>query len=111
MGSTVSQGMPVVRVADLSRLRAVVFVPYEWHADLRPGVVLPVRADIPVDRLLDAVVVSAEPVIDAATRTFRCVVEIDNRDRRLPAGFTIVVEEDHVEAMKMARRKEQTVRS
>ena len=33
------------------------------------------------------------PVIDAATDTFRCVFEVDNRDLSLPSGFAVRLRE------------------
>ena len=96
VGSAVDRGQPVIRVADITRLRATVFMPFSWFERVQPGRHMSLQASAPLDRLVDARVVSVEPVIDAATETFRCVVEIDNSDRDLPSGFTVVVQEQHL---------------
>ncbi len=104
VGNAVGQGIPVLKIADLTRLRAVVFAPFEWFDELCPGQTVLVTASAPVNRLLEAQVISIEPVIDAATETFRCVVEIDNRDRSLPSGFSVVLEQQHLQPNEMAAR-------
>jgi len=73
VGNAVAQGVPVLRIADLTRLRAVLFAPFEWFDDVSPGQEVFVSASAPVNQLLKARVISVEPVIDAATETFRCV--------------------------------------
>jgi hypothetical protein len=30
-----------------------------------------------------------DPIIDSGTQTFRCVFEIENSDRKMPAGFGV----------------------
>lgn len=98
IGNSVRQGETVIRVADLSRLQAAVFMPYSWFDRVRAGQQIQVQASTPLNRLIPAQIVSVEPAIDAATETFRCVVEIDNSDRSLPSGFTVVVMEQHLAA-------------
>jgi multidrug efflux pump subunit AcrA (membrane-fusion protein) len=39
--------------------------------------------------LLKAKIVFIAPLIDAATQTIRVVVEIENSDKQLPAGFAV----------------------
>lgn len=108
VGNAVGQGIPVLRIADLTRLKAVVFVPFEWFDELCPGQTVLVTASAPVNRLVEAQVTSVEPVIDAATETFRCVVEIDNHDRSLPSGFSVVLEQEYVTGPKMAAKETPT---
>jgi len=95
-GSAVGQGSAIVRIADISRLRAIVYVPFSWFDQICVGQQLRLTASAPVHRLLAAEVASIEPVIDAATETFRCVVEIDNSDRILPSGFAVTLEHQHL---------------
>ncbi len=95
-GSSVEQGTAVVRIADMSRLQAVVFMPFDWYSRIRVGGTVRLQASSPVHHLVDGEVVSVEPVVDAATETFRCVVEIDNTKRNLPSGFSVVLDEQHL---------------
>jgi RND family efflux transporter MFP subunit len=104
VGNAVGQGVPVLRIADLTRLRAVVFAPFEWFDEMSPGQTVLVTASAPVNRLVEAQIVSIEPVIDAATETFRCVIEMDNRDRSLPSGFSVVLEQQHLQTTELAAK-------
>jgi len=110
VGNTVRQGISVLKIADLTRLRAVVFVPFEWFDEMSCGQTVYVTASAPVHRLLEARVVSVEPVIDAATETFRCVLEIDNRDGSLPSGFSIVLERQHIARTEVAVKQTDSLR-
>lgn len=106
-GSSVAQGTPVIRIADVSRLRAIVFMPFSWFDRVYIGQQISLQASSPLDRLVDAEIVSVEPVIDAATETFRCVVEIDNTACLLPSGFTVVVGEQHLSSVAAVEGAEQ----
>jgi len=110
VGSAVQRGTAVVRIADISRLKAVVFVPFEWFDVVHAGQYVQISAGAPVNRLLEAEIVSVEPVIDAATETFRCVVEIDNTDRRLPSGFSVQLEQQYVIHAELADKRQVPVR-
>ena len=42
--------------------------------------------------------IALDPVIDSASRTFRCLFEIANDDESLPAGFVVFLETDSIPA-------------
>ena len=46
----------------------------------------------PANGEVTAVLDTIDPVIDPASQTFRCVFTIDNREARMPAGFTVSME-------------------
>jgi len=89
LGETVSRGAPIVKIADINRLRAELFVPHSLISAHRVGETIELRADLPGRPLLDAKIVFIAPLIDAATQTIRIVVEIENSSKQLPAGFAV----------------------
>ncbi len=89
LGETVSRGAPIVKIADVTRLRADLYVPLSRAASIRVGEATELLAELPGQPLLNAKVVFIAPLIDAATQTIRVVVEIENPDKQLPAGFAV----------------------
>lgn len=89
VGASLVRGMPIITVANLSTLKVELFADLKHFTTLRTGQHYLLHAASPVDRPLVGRLASREPVIDAATRTFRCVFEIPNTNRELPAGFTV----------------------
>jgi len=89
LGETVSRGAPIIKIADINRLRADLYVPLSLVSAQRIGETVELRADLPNRPLLDAKIVFIAPLIDAATQTIRIVVEIDNTTNQLPAGFAV----------------------
>lgn len=89
LGETVSRGAPLVKIADINRLRADLYVPLSLASSQRVGETIELRADLPNRPLLNAKVVFIAPLIDAATQTIRIVVEIENSSNQLPAGFAV----------------------
>lgn len=89
LGETVSRGAPIVKIADVTRLRADLYVPLSRAASIRVGEATQLLAELPGQPLLNAKVVFIAPLIDAATQTIRVVVEIENPDKQLPAGFAV----------------------
>lgn len=88
-GASLVRAAPIVTVANLSQLTVELFADLKHFPTLNVGEYYIVDAAAPVNSTLTARLVSREPIIDAATRTFRCVFEIPNADGRLPAGFTV----------------------
>lgn len=88
-GQTLSVGSPVLRIADLSTLRVQLFIDSALYGQLKVGELYALQASQPVQRTLSARLKSFEPVINAATNTFRCSFDIENPDERLPSGFKV----------------------
>jgi RND family efflux transporter MFP subunit len=89
LGETVSRSAPIIKIADISRLRADLYIPLSLISSQRVGETIELRADLPGRPLLNAKIVFVAPLIDAATQTIRIVVEIENNDKHLPAGFAV----------------------
>lgn len=89
-GASLTRSTPVITVANLDRLKVELFASLEHFDSMTPGERYQLTASAPVSGAITAQLVSREPVIDPATKTFRCVFEIENTSRRLPAGFTVL---------------------
>jgi len=76
-------------LVQLDNLKAELHLPIDWFGKMQVGEQYGMQASKPVDRTLSGRLLFAAPVIDAGTRTFRCVFEIPNADSRLPAGFVV----------------------
>jgi RND family efflux transporter MFP subunit len=88
-GATVAAGDPIVSLIHLDPLEAQISLPARMYGQLEVGRTYQLLAGEPVNRQLDARLTTVDPIIDSASRTFRCVFEIDNPDDRMPAGFTV----------------------
>ena len=77
---------PLLRIADVSRLRVEVVVPASQFGQVRPGARHTVKADVRGVPAREATVTQVDQVIDAASNTFRVRLVLDNADRAVPAG-------------------------
>lgn len=91
VGETTSKGESLFTIANVQRLKAEIHLPFASASDYRPGQSLPIQAELPQQNRIDASIKFIAPVMDAATRTIRLLVEIDNSDGKLPAGFELKV--------------------
>lgn len=77
---------PLLRIADVARLRVEVVVPASQFGQVRSGARHVVKADVPGVPAREATVTQVDQVIDAASNTFRVRLALDNADRAVPAG-------------------------
>ena len=92
LGTSVDSTLPIVSVANLDALEVELHAPVYLFGDIRSGKTVRLRAGAPVNRTLDAEVRFTSPIVNSASNTFRCVLRIDNRLEKLPAGFSVVLE-------------------
>ncbi|MFO1002759.1 MAG: efflux RND transporter periplasmic adaptor subunit [Planctomycetaceae bacterium] len=90
-GAAVDASLPVVTLASLDTLEVEMYVPSDRFGSIRNGSTVKLSAGAPVNTDLSAKVCSVSPVIDSASNTFRCVLQIDNTTAGLPAGFSVVL--------------------
>jgi len=88
-GQTINSDDTLMTLVNLDHLLAELYVPIQWYEQMVPGDTFQLAASAPVHRAIRARLVVRDPVIDAATRTFRCAFEIENGDNHLPAGFAV----------------------
>ncbi len=91
-GQTMNRAETLLEMANMERLQCELYLPLQWFGQLEIGGEYSLLAGAPVNRRLNAKLISHSPLIDPATQTFRCVLEIDNHDRQLPAGFSVFFE-------------------
>lgn len=94
LGAPVDTTTPVISVANLKTLQVEMHTPIDRYGRLLVGHQVNVRAGAPVNALLPASVVTVSPMINAASSTFRCRLEIRNDEGQLPAGFAVSLESD-----------------
>ncbi len=90
-GATADCTLPIVTIASLETLEGELYVPVQRHCTLKPGGQALLISSAPVNRDIAATVRSVSPVIDSASNIFRCVLIINNTDRKLPTGFSVVL--------------------
>ena len=70
-----ARGAPLIKLADINRLRADLHLPLSLASSLRPDETIELRADLPNSPLLNASIVCISSMIDAAAQTIRIVVD------------------------------------
>ncbi|MEA1951285.1 MAG: efflux RND transporter periplasmic adaptor subunit [Planctomycetota bacterium] len=89
VGSTLTPDDKLLTIVCLDTLEAKLYLPLEQFGKLRAGESYRLWAFAPVNRTIQARLSFASPMIDPASKTFRCVFTIDNKERHLPAGFGV----------------------
>ena len=92
LGESVDPSATIVTVANLDVLEIDMHTPLTYFDQARDDRVVRVLAGAPINESLPAKVVHVSPMIDSASSTFRCVLEIENANRKLPAGFSVTLD-------------------
>lgn len=88
VGLAVSEATPLIRLVDLSTIKVDLHIPVELYGTLKNGNAYAIDLGSPVDAVVTADLVWAEPMVDPATETFRAVFVIDNAQGSIPSGVT-----------------------
>jgi RND family efflux transporter MFP subunit len=91
LGAAVDSSVPVVSIANLETLEIEMHTPVDLYGTLHPGGKVELLASAPINDVISAEVLSTSPIINSASRTFRCVLRIENSTRKLPAGFSVTL--------------------
>ncbi|PUB80939.1 MAG: hypothetical protein DBP02_19695 [gamma proteobacterium symbiont of Ctena orbiculata] len=78
---------PIVKIAQINPLRVEVVAPVSMLGRVKTGQLAMVRPELPVGGNHRAVVKIVDPILDAASGTFRIRLEIPNDDYRLTSGL------------------------
>jgi multidrug efflux pump subunit AcrA (membrane-fusion protein) len=65
-----------------------VIAPVDLYRQIETGMTARVFPEQPIGGELEAVVITVDPVVDAASGTFRVRLELDNSDNQIPAGIS-----------------------
>lgn len=86
-GQVIQRQNVLMNLVDTSKLRVEIAVPIARMAEMEVGQ----QYRLPVDSIPQPEVIAKltaiDPVLNSGTNTIRCVFEIDNENRVLPAGF------------------------
>lgn len=89
---------PVLVLVSVEMLRVEFHLPVSMYRGLQLGDEATLHASAPVGRPIRGTLAMIEPIIDPATRTFRCVFEVDNASGMMPAGFTATIDDADIAA-------------
>jgi RND family efflux transporter MFP subunit len=92
VGQAVQRSSPLLTLANRQTLRVELYLPVAWYEQVALGHDYLLDAGPPVDEPVRGVLTYREEAVDAATKTFRCTFEIDNREERFPAGFSVTLD-------------------
>lgn len=82
---------PILVLAQVNPLYVEVIAPVDLYRQVRAGMTAIVAPEEPIGGRLEAVVRTVDPVVDAASGTFRIRLELGNRDNSIPAGIACEV--------------------
>lgn len=88
-GVSLTTETPILLLAQITSLEAQLYLPIEYYGKLKIGADYSLAAGEPVNRTISGKLKNVDPIIDPASRTFRCVFTIPNPDESLPAGFSV----------------------
>ena len=88
-GQTLTPTTPTLHLIATDTLRVELHLPARLHGKLEIEGRFQLQAGDPINAPLTAILRNCDQLLDPRTGTFRCVFEIDNKDSRLPAGFTV----------------------
>ena len=96
-GTHLQRGEEILSLVSLQPLHARVYLPIEFFGRLRVGETYSLEPDFVIStEPIEAQLIAIDPVIDSASRTFRCLFEIDNADEALPAGFIVFLDTEMI---------------
>jgi len=90
----VELSVPLITIANLATLEVEMHLPSRLYGSISEGETIQLKAGRPVLTAMSAAVVSISPVINSASDTFRCLLQLENSGKQLPAGFSVVLNSD-----------------
>ena len=78
---------PILVLAQVNPLHVEVIAPVDLYQQIKTGMTARIYPEAPIGGELEAMVKTVDPVVDAASGTFRVRLELDNSDNRIPAGI------------------------
>lgn len=97
VGASLRQGEPILELVAVDPLEAEIYLPAGLYGLMEVGQTYRLSAGDPVSEVLSAKLSRVSPVIDPGSRRFWAVFEIENDARRLPPGFSVVIERSEIE--------------
>jgi RND family efflux transporter MFP subunit len=94
-GEFIHDQATIMTIAQIDPLNADLVVPAEHYGGVKVGLVADLFLGPPLNRALPATVDAVDPVIDAASDTFRVRLVLPNPGNRIPAGVRCTVHLPH----------------
>ncbi len=88
-GTTLTRDDQLLTIIRLQELEVELHVPLTLYNQLEPERCYALIAGPPVNCRVQGRLTFVAPLVDAATQTFRSVFTLENRDQKLPAGFSV----------------------
>jgi len=88
-GQSVAMAQTIITLANLDEMIVDLHLPISIYREMQIGNQYNLAADIRGHEIVAAKLISIEPVVNAATQSFRCRFAFDNRETRFPAGFSV----------------------
>ncbi len=92
VGQVLSPGVPLMTVADISSVYAVVNIKQEIISQIKPGLKASVALDSYPDKTFTGVVDIINPIASKSSRVFETKIKVDNKDGLLKPGMFAKVE-------------------
>lgn len=86
-GEFIYEQTPILTIAEVDPLSIDLVVPAEKYGLVRRGAVAEVHLKAPVDAVFPARVETIDPLVDAASDTFRIRINLPNPGNKIPAGI------------------------
>lgn len=87
----VDPSLVLIDIANLAFLEVELNVSSAKYGQVKRDQTVKLKADRPISGIVEGKVLAVSPIIDSASDTFRCLIQIDNRQRKLPAGFRVTL--------------------
>jgi RND family efflux transporter MFP subunit len=91
-GTTLTRDDDLLTLVRLTELEVELHVPLDFYNQLDTGNTYRLLAGAPVNKHVLGRLDFVAPMVDAATRTYRCIFTVNNEDLHLPAGFSVRLE-------------------
>lgn len=77
---------PILKLVQTDKLRVESFIPLKYFNSIHAGSPVTIKPESPLQGVYQAKVTTVDRVIDSASGTFGVMVELDNRNNKIPAG-------------------------
>lgn len=91
-GEFATTDKPVAILAQTDPIHVDAYLPADLHSSVTAGSKVRIRPELPAGTVIEAEVLSVDPVFDAASRTFGLRVALPNPDNRIIAGQRCTLE-------------------
>ncbi len=98
----VDPSQQLVIIANLETLEVDMHISSSSYGNVSTGQTIKLNAAAPVSGVVNARVLSVSPMINSASNTFRCRLQIANSNSRHPAGFSVVLQDSDFRNKKVA---------